>query len=761
MTGDPEVLVPSAIAALLNPVSVALIGASDKSRWSAIAFDNLTQGGYQGRLHLINPRGAMAHGRQTATSCAAAAAASGAPVALGLIMTPTAAVPDALAGLAAAGGSAAVILSAGFAETGAAGAAAQEQVRAAAAQHRIRLLGPNCLGFINFVNRAYVWTTPVKAPSRNSGVGVVSQSGATAHFLSTLAHQQDIGLSYAISTGNEADLDGAAFVDFLIDDPSTRAIAMFAETFRSPARFRLAAARALHAAKPLVVLKIGASDITVKSALAHTGSLVGDDKVFDGICAQYGVIRARSMEDLLATADIAGRTGVLRAGGLAVVTNSGGVGEIAADTAHLRGIALAALTLPTETALRATIPDSATPHNPIDLTGSVTPEQCEGVVRVMGAQTDVAALLCPWYQVPTEDDQISERLTQLHHHLGRGLAAVSVPGFLVSYTNTLVNDLARRTIAAEGLNYLACGLDRALTGLAGAFWWSQRQREHARKPMVGAGVRDMLRSGAVAEVASAAARQVVSGAVAEPVPVDAATDRVRPRSEREALACLSRQGVPVVPATLAVDAAQAVAAARTLGGTVVLKIASPDIAHKSDIGGVALNLQGDDAVRTAFTQMMAAARSHCPDARIEGVIVAPMRERGIELLVGFTRDPQWGPVLAVGLGGVWVEIMQDVALRLLPVDADEVKRMLGGLRGAKLLQGQRGNPAADVDKVAQVIARIGDVLLACGDALLEADINPLWVRGDQVEALDALLIWADAPPAGATPPAGVTGAAAS
>ena len=710
------------IAALLNPTSVALIGASDKSRWSAIAFDNLTQGGFRGKVHLVNPRGAIAHGQQAATSCAAI----GEPVSLGLIMTPTAAVPDALAGLAAAGGRAAVILSAGFAETGVAGAAAQEQVRAVAAAHNIRLLGPNCLGFINFVDHAWVWTTPVRAPSRNSGVGIVSQSGATAHFLTTLAHQQDVGVSYAISTGNEADLDGAAFVDFLIDDASTRAIAVFAETFRSPARFRAAAARALAAAKPMVVLKIGASDITVKSALAHTGSLVGDDKVFDGICAQYGIVRVHSMEELLATADIAGRTGVLRPGGLGIVTNSGGVGEIAADTAHLRGIAVPALSDAAVAAMRATIPDSATPHNPIDLTGSVTPEQCEGVVRLMGAQEDVAALLCPWYQVPTSDDQVSERLTQLHHHLGCGLAAAPVPGFLVSYTNTSVNDMARRTIEAEGLNYLACGLDQALSGLAGAMRWSQAYRERmnsARKPLVGAAVSPSLVPG---PTAGGDGLQVTQA-----------------RSEREALAFLARQGVPVVPATLATDAAQAMAAAHALGGAVVLKIASPHIAHKSDIGGVALNLRGDAAVRDAFAQMIANAGIHCPQAHIDGVIVAPMRERGIELLVGFTRDPQWGPVLAVGLGGVWVEIMQDVALRLLPVNAAQVKRMLGSLRGAKLLQGQRGVPAADIDKLAAVIARIGDVMLAWGDELIEADINPLWVRGDQVEALDALLVWRD------------------
>ena len=689
----------------------------------------------------------MAHGQQAATTCAAI----GEPVALGLIMTPTAAVADALAGLAAAGGRAAVILSAGFAETGTAGAAAQERVRAAAAVHNIRLLGPNCLGFINFVDRAWVWTTPVKAPSKSSGVGIVSQSGATAHFLTTLAHQQDVGVSYAISTGNEADLDGAAFVDFLIDDASTRAIAVFAETFRSPARFRAAAARALAAAKPIVVLKIGASDITVKSALAHTGSLVGDDKVFDGICAQYGVLRVHSMEQLLATADIAGRTGVLRAGGLGVVTNSGGVGEIAADSAHLRGILVPALSEAAQAAMRATIPDSATPHNPIDVTGAVTPQQCEGVVQVMGAQDDVAALLCPWYPVPTTDDQVSERLTQLHHHLGRGLAAAPVPGFLVSYTNTSVNDMARRTIEAEGLNYLACGLDQALSGLAGAMRWSQRQREHAqsvRKPLVGA----VVSPSPLSEPMPGSVNTQDGQARLERDGQPRSERDGRPRSEREALAYLSCHGVPVVPATLAADAAQAVAAARALGGTVVLKIASPDIAHKSDIGGVALNLRGDAAVCDAFAQMIASAGTHCPQAHLDGVIVAPMRERGIELLVGFTRDPQWGPVLAVGLGGVWVEIMQDVALRLLPVDAAEVKRMLASLRGAKLLQGQRGVPAAGIDRLAAVIARIGDVLLACGDEFVEADINPLWVRGDQVEALDALLVWRDA-----TAPVSATG----
>jgi acyl-CoA synthetase (NDP forming) len=698
----------AAIARMLSPQSVAIIGASDKSRWSATAFDNLANGGFKGALHLVNPRGAMAHGRQVATSCTAI----GAQVDLGLIMAPPGAVLAAFDDLAVAGGRSAVILTAGFAEIGLAGQQLQDRLREAAAQRGIRLLGPNCLGFINFVNRTYVWTTPVKAPSRASGVAIVSQSGATAYFLSTLAHQQDVGLSHVVSTGNEADLDGAAFIDYFLDDPQTRAIAVFAETFRQPARLREVAERALTLGKPLVMLKVGASEATAQSALAHTGALVGDDRVFKGICQQYGIIRVQSMEELLATADIAGRTGMLRPGGLCIVTNSGGVGEIAADTAELRGINLPPLSNATAAVLQPALPETAAAHNPLDMTGTVTPEQCAQALQLLGTQEDYAAFLCPWYAVPTTPDEVSPRLTELHHHLARGLAALPVAGLLVSYTSTLVNDMARGIIAETGLNYLACGVDRALSGLSGAFWWSQRRREHLAK----------------LEHAS-------------PQPQRLPQSAARPQSEREALEFLSRAGVPVVASRLAVTADEAVAAAREIDGAVVVKVASPDIAHKSDIGGVALNLCGDAAVHEAATRVLGAGRQHFPGARIDGVLVAPMRQGGLELFVGYTRDPQWGPVLAVGLGGVWVEVLQDVSLRPLPVDADEVKCMLGELRGARLLAGYRGIPPADIDAVADAIARIGEAVLSAGTDLEALDVNPLWVHGSKVEALDALFVW--------------------
>jgi acyl-CoA synthetase (NDP forming) len=704
----PDAAQRAAVRTLLEPASIAIVGASDKSRWSVNVIDNLRGGGYAGKVHLVNPRGAIAHGQQCVTSCAAV----GERIDVGLIMAPGGAVADAVADLAAAGARSAVIITAGFSETGEQGAALQEKVRAVAAAKGVRLLGPNCLGYINFTNRAYVWTTAVKAPSRNSGVAIVSQSGATAYFLSTLAYQQDVGLSHVISTGNEADLDSSSFIDYLLEQPDARAIAIFAETFRNPAHFLRVAERALSLGKPLVVLKMGASEVTAKSAMAHTGALVGDDRVFEGICEQYGIIRARSMEELLATADVLSRTGVLRPGGLGVVTNSGGVGEIAADTAHLRGIHLPELSGDAQAAMVKTIPEMATAHNPIDLTGTVSPEQVEGAVLAMASMPDCSAILCPWYDIPTTQEEVSERLTALHHHLAHGMASLDVPGLLVSYTNPVVNDMARGIVAETGANYLACGLDRALAGFAGAFKWSQRFREHKER-----------------KATAATLRSVTSE---------------RPRSEREALDYLSRHGVPVVPASVVTDAAGAVAAARALAAPVVIKVASPDIAHKSDIGGVVLNLRGDEAVRAGFEQVMAAARQRCPEARLDGAIVAPMRGRGIELFVGFSRDPQWGPILAVGLGGVWVEVLQDVALRPLPVDAGEVRRMLTGLRGAKLLAGQRGVPAADLDAVAAAIANIGEAILTLGPELAELDVNPLWVCGNQIEALDALFVWNEA-----------------
>lgn len=696
-----------AVAALLHPRSIVIVGASEKSRWSRTAYDNLTRGGFGGEVHLVNRRGGVIHGQRSAESCMAV----GAPLDLGIVLVPAHAVVEAIDGLGCAGVRSAVVLTSGFAETGEAGAALQNELRERAREGNVRLLGPNSLGFMNFAESAFPWTTPVRPPGRRSGVAIVSQSGATAFFLAELAYQQDVGLSYVVATGNEVDLDASSFLDYFVDDANTQAIALFIETVRDPTDFLQTARRALQVGKPIVVLKVGASEVTARAAVAHTGALVGDDRVFDGICRQLGIIRVRSVEELLATADVVARTGVLRPGGLCVVSNSGGICEIAADTAELRGISLPELEPSTAAALQSSMPGFGTPHNPLDLTGGIEPEQCEAAIRTLGEQQGFAAVLCIWYGIPVSEQETSPRLAQLHHHLSRGLNESALPAFLVSYTHTHVNDYARKIVAQHRAPYCAFGMDRAISGLAGAFWWSERQRQSAVSP-------DW------------------SGA-------DKLTER--PSSERAALEFLARNGVPVVPVILASDEAQAIAAAIAFDEPVVLKIASPDIAHKSDIGGVALNLDGEEAVRSAFQRVIAAARTHAPNARIDGVLVSPMRERGIELLVGLVRDPQWGPVLAVGFGGIWVEMLQDVSLRVLPTDASDIRRMLTELRGAKMLAGHRGVPAADLDVVASVIARIAGAAVRLGPDLVAMDVNPLWVRGDRVEALDALFVWREPP----------------
>jgi acyl-CoA synthetase (NDP forming) len=687
---------------MLRPRSIALIGATDRSRWSQNTFDNLINRKYAGDVHLISRRGGTVHGRPAATSCVAV----GQPIDLGLLMVPMSAIEDALNDLAAANVHNAVILTSGYAETGHDGADLQTRLAALARQHNVSLLGPNCLGFVNFIDNVPLWTGGFRAPTKPGSIAVVTQSGANGSFISSLAAQHEIGLSHMVSTGNEADLDCADFIDHLIDHPDVRAIALFAETIRHAPSFIAAARRAIAAAKPIVVLKIGLSEVTARSAQAHTGALVGDDRLFDGVCRQLGIVRVESIEDLLFTADVITRTGVLQPDGLALVSISGGACEIVADRAQVLNIPLPTLSNGAVAELRAALPSFGTPNNPLDVTGGAVlqPDLFEQGLRILGQQSEFSALAC-LFDVPVLEEQATEFTLAALRHIAAGLHAAKMPALMISHTVKPVTDVSIRIIEDIGLSYVGAGIHHGMNALGRAFWWSEQYRR-------------------------------LAGAPAPTSQITPATER--PRSERATLAFLAQRGVPVIPTTLVKDADQAVVAAHTIGGNVVLKIASDDIAHKSDIGGVALNLAGDTAVADAFRRIMAAAPS---GARVDGVLVAPMRTGGLELFVGCTRDPQWGPVVAVGLGGVWVEILQDVALRPLPVDATEVRRMLSELRGAKLLHGARGMQPADVDAIAAVIARIGDAAVALGPKLEALEVNPLWVRGATVEALDALAVW--------------------
>ena len=547
----------------------------------------------------------------------------------------------------------------------------------------------------------------MRTPPLKGGISIVSQSGAVATVMKHFAHQHGIGLNVVAATGNEAALGLADVIDHLVDDPQTKVIALFAEAVRDTKLFREAAERALRQGTPIVVLKVGRSDITVQAAQSHTGSLVGDDSVFDGVCRQFGVVRVRSIEELVFTSALLEKTGALAEGGVAVLSASGGMGELAADYAHLEGVKLPALAPATLEALKNILPPMATPANPLDLTGAVVnnPDLFRQCMDALQRDPAISVLVCV-ADVPTANNgDWAPFAVGTLKALGQFQPDGRARFLVVSNTVKTVSDRSREEVEAAKLPYLAAGLDNALRALRYATEWSRRHRAAGQE-----------RPAAIVRKAPAAL----------------------PRSEREAVDYLKGFGVPVVPQVLAADAAHAVAAARDMGGPVVLKIASPDIAHKTEVGGVLLNLSGDDAVAAGFRKIMDSARTAMPLAKLDGVIVSPMRKQGLELFAGVRLDPQWGPVIALGLGGVWIEALKDVSLGLLPVTAADVAEMIGELRGASLLKGFRGAPPVDIAKLADAVARIGDAALALGPSLDTLEVNPLLADGGRIEALDAL-----------------------
>ena len=464
------------LTAMLRPRSIALVGATDRSRWSQNTFDNLVNRKYAGDIHLVSRRGGTVHGRTAATSCVAV----GAPIDLALLMVPMSAIDDALADLAAADVHNAVILTSGFAETGEEGAEHQARLGTLARQHNVSLLGPNCLGFVNFIDNVPLWTGGFRAPSKPGSIAVVTQSGANGSFISSLAAQHEIGLSHMVSTGNEADLDCADFIDHLVDQPEVRAIVLFAETVRHAPTFAAAARRAIAAAKPIVVLKIGLSEITARSAAAHTGALVGDDRVFDGVCRQLGIVRVDSIEDLLFTADVISRTGVLRPNGLAAVSISGGACEIVADRSQVLNVPLPELSANAVTELRAALPSFGTPHNPLDITGGAVlqPDLFEQGLRILGKQPEYSALAC-LFDVPVAEEHATEFVLAALRHIATGLHAADIPALMISHTMKPVTEVSTRIIQDIGIPYVSAGIHHGMIALGRAFWWSEQYRRLA------------------------------------------------------------------------------------------------------------------------------------------------------------------------------------------------------------------------------------------------------------------------------------------
>jgi len=703
MTADQRQLASEiGSTSFLNPKGVALIGASDRSAFSRTAFAASKLIGCDDRLFLVSRSGGEAHGRETVSDIRDLTG----KIDTAVFVIPGEAVIDKVAEAAEAGVRRAIVLASGFAELGHEGKVRERALSERMASHGIRMMGPNCLGFINYLDGVAAGTMKSQVPLRVGRLAIVSQSGAIASGMARFAHQQGIGLSHIVATGNESDVDFTMLAHEIVADDRVGAVACFIETVRYPERFLALAELAQARGKALVIIKVGASELSAQVAAAHTGALVGDDRAFDAVCRHYGIIRTHSIEDAVMTAALASHTGRLRKGGLGLLSISGGACEILADAADADQVSLAEFSEETKQRLGEVMPDFCTIANPLDVTGGVVarPQLFEDAVSIVGSDPGVA-LVGVVQPLPSSEDHRVGANRELLRALGRGLNAIEVPGTLVNQALTPVTAVGDDAIADAELPHVIGGLNSFIAAAGRVMRWS-------------------------AHLDDLPAPLVVSGAVSEQ----------RPASEVETLRYLSSKGVPTIPFELATNASSAGAAAERFGSRVVVKVASPDIAHKTEAGGVLLNVAEED-VPAAVATVIERGRAFRADARIEGALIAPMRTPALEFVVGIARDPQWGLVLAVGLGGIWVEVMKDVVVSLAGVDAVAIKKALRSLRASKLLDGYRGATPVDLDALSAVIASIAAAAAELGPDLAALEINPLRVDGANIEALDALAIW--------------------
>lgn len=734
---------PERLRSFFAPRSVALVGASEGSGWARFVVDSLRTARLPGAVVPVHPKHPAVFGLPAVASLKRLDE----PVDLAFSLVPTHAVEGVLNDAADAGIRNVIVLAAGYGESGDEGRARERRLAELAVERDITLLGPNCLGYINAQAGSAPFGLRIAPPLRRGPVGIVLQSGALASAVLAFARARAIGISLLSSMGNEAVLTAADVIEYLIEDPDTKAIALFLESIRQPERFLELAGRALAVGKPVVALKVGRSAAGQASALAHTGAVAGDDAVVDAVLRQFGVARVDSLEELLVTAGLFGYERAVPARPrMGVVTASGGACDIVADRCGEAGLSIPEFAGATLTRLRAVLPPFASVRNPLDVTGFLLADQRAAAANIPEAALDVVAddpnidfvfhsLTLPDAR-PPDEAPVRRRLDAVSRTRRR--AALPIVHFFTTCND--VSPYQRELLDEHGLHVLG-GIELGVKALGHAVRWS-----HARE-----------RPRRVARTAAAAA----------PGTLDGVPDG--PWSEADARELVSARGVPVVPAELVTEVDGALAAAARIGYPVALKVCAPGVMHKSDVGGVALGLAGPEAVRAAFPTVLASTgarrdphrdrrgpvKSADPASRAseattmaasgsaagaDGVLVAAMRGGGVEVFAGVTVDPSFGPVLAVGLGGVFVEVLADVSLRALPASAAEVREMLRELRGAQLLAGARGRAPADLGRLSEVIARIAESALSLGTALRILEINPLWVDGPRVEALDVLVV---------------------
>ncbi|MBT0670842.1 acetate--CoA ligase family protein [Novosphingobium profundi] len=693
----------AAIDRLLNPRSVAIVGASDRpGSLGASVLKNLVGSDFPGVIHLVNPKREEIGGRPCVPDVAALPEGIDAAV----LAIPQGAVLEAVRELAKKRCGSAVIFSAGFAEDGADGLARQEELARIAREAGMVIEGPNCLGLVNF--DANVALTFVELPeARAKGarkVGVVSQSGAMAAVLATTMIARDVPLSCYISTGNEAASGVEDYLDYLAADEGTAVIAMIVEHFRKPADFLAAVGRARARGKHVVLLHPGSSEAGRESAATHTGAMAGDHAVMETLVTRAGVILVEGLEELGDVAEMALRCPRLPGPDLAVVSESGALKAMMLDGAERLALTLPKLGDADSPALREALPPFVPVSNPLDITaqGLVDPTLYNRTIAALGGDPRIDTILVPLIQTDTHTSHVkfaavAQAIADLDGAKPIVVAGVDEGG------GVLADDIA--AIRALGVPYFPTP-ERALKALA--------RLAHGRAA-------------------------VGSGAPSEAVRIDGpGPGEVIP--EYRAKALLGPHGIRFSPGELATTAREARAIGARLGYPVVLKAQAAALSHKSDAGGVIVGIADGDALEAAWAKMQTEVAAARPGLVLDGLLVEAMGPRGVEMIVGARRDPSWGPVLLVGFGGVAAELLHDAVLLAPDLTREEIKAQIRTLRMAPLLEGFRGAPLADLDALASTVEALGAIVRGTPE-IGEVDLNPVLVlpQGEGALALDALI----------------------
>ena len=703
---------------LLSPDSVAIIGASpDTETLRGRLTHALIGHGYGGRVYPVT------RSRDEVLGLCAyrTVAALPEPPDLAIVLVPAAAVPETLEECGRRGIPAAVIISSGFAEESGEGARARDlDLKRIIEQYGIAVCGPNSEGIVNPLMPLVATFSPVfhdprqsllPAAGRSRPIAVSCQSGALTFAFLSRGRPRQLRFTHQVSAGNQTNLEAHDYVDWWLDEGAADVFLLYLEGIRRPDVFRAVAEKAAAAGKPLIVAKVGRSDAGRRAAASHTGSLAHSGAIDDAIFRHHGIVRGEDLDHMLDIAAAFAFCPLPRGNRVAVITGSGGSAVWMADILSAHGLELPVLEDDIQKRVLALLPSYASAQNPVDGTAQAIHEV--GYARLVeivreSQRIDTILLIGSLANDATAEKRAEELA---------GLAGTTEKPILLS-TYTGASPRAMAAFAAAGIpcytSMPSCARAiRALVDYSRFQEWRQRSQP--------------------ASAAPPGAREEVGRALAAAGPV---------LTEAEAKALLARYGVPRPPEALATTANEAVAAAARIGGEVALKVQSPGITHKTEAGAVALGLEGEAAVREAYRRITASAAAAHPDAPIQGVLVQKMAPAGHEIILGVSRDPDFGPMLMVGLGGIHVEVLRDVAFTPVPIGPDEALELLGRLKGAALLDAFRGTPPADRDALARLMAALSRFAADHAELIDEIDLNPVIVhpQGQGLSVVDALIV---------------------